>query len=180
MWAPLSLCLLPALLATGSALLCKVCESKEESCSGPLQPCAPLEGDCVTSVAAFNLGESYFIYTAKLCLETKSCEPGSFTVTFPRNFTMRLKVSCCDTDGYNAGAIPVPSVSHVPNGRQCPACYVPGADRCKAMEILACTGAEDHCADVAGTLTAGNFTRTSTTTSKENLLGPLLQPYWDQ
>ncbi|XP_067399715.1 phospholipase A2 inhibitor gamma subunit B-like isoform X2 [Emydura macquarii macquarii] len=42
---------------TGSALLCEVRESKEEPCSGPLQPCTPLEGTCVILVAAFNLCE---------------------------------------------------------------------------------------------------------------------------
>ncbi|CAM5176653.1 unnamed protein product [Eretmochelys imbricata] len=56
MWVALPLCLLSALLATGSALQCEVCASRELSCSGPLQPCAPSEGTCVTVVAEIRLG----------------------------------------------------------------------------------------------------------------------------
>ncbi|CAM4679535.1 unnamed protein product, partial [Lepidochelys olivacea] len=39
-----------------SALQCEVCASREQSCSGPLQPCAPSEGTCVTVVAEMRLG----------------------------------------------------------------------------------------------------------------------------
>ncbi|XP_039368361.1 phospholipase A2 inhibitor and Ly6/PLAUR domain-containing protein-like [Mauremys reevesii] len=160
MWAPLPLCLLSALLATGSALQCEVCQSKAGSCSGPLQPCGPSEGTCVAAVAEFNLEANSFSYAAKSCLEPESCEPGPFTLTFTRNITVRANIACCDTDGCNAGAIPVPPVSPVPNGRQCPSCFAAGADRCRDMEPLACTGAEDHCVDIAGTLTLGSVTLT--------------------
>ncbi|KAG6923332.1 hypothetical protein G0U57_020928, partial [Chelydra serpentina] len=90
----------------GSTLLCEVCESKEELCSGPLQPCTPSGGTCLIGVAGFNLGANSFSYTAKSCLAPHSYEPGPFTVTFPRNITMRVNIAYCDTDGCNAGAIP--------------------------------------------------------------------------
>ncbi|XP_067399726.1 phospholipase A2 inhibitor and Ly6/PLAUR domain-containing protein-like [Emydura macquarii macquarii] len=160
MWAPLLLCLLSALLATGSALLCEVCESKGKSCSGPLQPCSPSEGTCVMGVAEFNLGANPYIYTAKSCLEPENCDPGPFTITFAPNITVRVNFSCCATDGCNAGTIPVPAVNLVPNGRQCPSCYAEGADRCEDMKPLPCTGAEDHCVEVTGTLTMGDITLT--------------------
>ncbi|XP_044847489.1 phospholipase A2 inhibitor and Ly6/PLAUR domain-containing protein-like [Mauremys mutica] len=151
-------------VAAGSALQCEVCQSKAGSCSGPLQPCAPSEGTCVAAVAEFNLEENSFSYAAKSCLEPESCEPGPFTVTSTRNNTVRVNIACCNTDGCNAGAIPVPTVSSVPNGRQCPSCFAMGADRCQDMEPLACTGAEDHCIDIAGTLTLGNETLTRAAT----------------
>nr|XP_023965751.1 phospholipase A2 inhibitor and Ly6/PLAUR domain-containing protein-like [Chrysemys picta bellii] len=106
MWVPLPLCLLSALLATGSALLCEVCKSKEELSSGPLQLCAPLRGTCLIAVAGFNLGANFFCYVAKSCLAPKSYEAGPFTETFPCNITMRVNIAYCDTDGCNAGAIP--------------------------------------------------------------------------
>ncbi|XP_043402712.1 phospholipase A2 inhibitor and Ly6/PLAUR domain-containing protein-like [Chelonia mydas] len=79
---------------------------------------------------------------------------------FQHNITMRVNIAYCDTDGCNAGAIPVPTVSLIPNGWQCPSCYVMGADRCEDMEPLPCTGAEDHCVEITGTLTMGDITVT--------------------
>ncbi|CAM4679526.1 unnamed protein product [Lepidochelys olivacea] len=162
MWVALPLCLLSALLATGSALQCEVCASREQSCSGPLQPCAPWEGTCVTVVAEIRLEGSSMSYTGKLCLEPKNCEPGPFSLTFPHNVTVRANIACCDTDGCNAGAIPVPTVSSVPNGRQCLSFFKMGADgwQEKEKELLACTGTEDHCVEESGILTLGGITVT--------------------
>ncbi|CAM4711139.1 unnamed protein product [Caretta caretta] len=107
MWVALPLCLLSALLATGSALQCEVCASREQSCSGPLQLCAPSEGACITVVAEIRLEGSPFSYMEKSCLEPKNCEPGPFSLTYAQNVTVRVNIACCDTDGCNAGAIPV-------------------------------------------------------------------------
>ncbi|CAM4698487.1 unnamed protein product, partial [Caretta caretta] len=106
MWVALPLCLLSALLATGSALQCEVCAFEKQSCSGPLQPCAPSEGACITVVAEFRLVGNSFSYTGKSCLEPKNCEPGPFSLTYAHNITVRANIACCDTDGCNAGAIP--------------------------------------------------------------------------
>ncbi|CAM4679635.1 unnamed protein product [Lepidochelys olivacea] len=160
MWVALPLCLLSALLATGSALQCEVCVSAEQSCSGPLQPCAPSEATCVTVVAEFRLVGNSFSYTGKSCLEPKNCEPGPFSLTYAHNVTVRANIACCDTDGCNAGAIPVPTVSSVPNGRQCPSFFKKGAYRWQEKELLACTGAEDHCVEESGILTLGGITLT--------------------
>ncbi|CAM4679508.1 unnamed protein product [Lepidochelys olivacea] len=155
MWVALPLCLLSALLATGSALQCEVCESKEQSCSGSLQPCAPSEGTCITVVAEFRLEGSSLSYTAKSCLEPKNCEPGPFSLTYAYNVTVWANIACCDTDGCNAEAIPVPTVSSVPNGRQCPSCFNLWGGNCQDNKPLACTGAEDHCVEESGILTLG-------------------------
>ncbi|CAM5176674.1 unnamed protein product [Eretmochelys imbricata] len=163
MWVALPLCLLSALLATGSALQCEVCASKEQSCSGPLQPCAPSEGTCVTVVAEFRLEGSPFSYTEyKSCLEPKNCEPGPFSLTYANNVTVWANIACCDTDGCNAGAIPVPTVSSVPNGWQCPSFFKMGADgwQEKEKELLACTGAEVHTVGESGILTLDGITLT--------------------
>ncbi|XP_043391548.1 phospholipase A2 inhibitor and Ly6/PLAUR domain-containing protein-like [Chelonia mydas] len=158
MWVALPLCLLSALLATGSALQCEVCASKELSCSGPLQPCAPSEGTCVTVVAEMRLEGNSFSYTAKSCLEPKNCEPGPFSQTYTHNVTVRVNIACCDTDGCNAGAIPVPTVSSVPNGRQCQSIFIMDRFHMQPVGILACTGAEDHCVEESGILTLGGIT----------------------
>ncbi|CAM5176661.1 unnamed protein product [Eretmochelys imbricata] len=126
MWVALPLCLLSALLATGSALQCEVCASREQSCSGPLQPCAPSEGTCVTVVAEIRLEGYYF--------------------------------SCCDTNGCNTRAIPVPTVSSVPNGQQSLTLFNVEPFHRQGSGMLACTGAEDHCVDESGRLTVGGIT----------------------
>ncbi|XP_043391543.1 phospholipase A2 inhibitor and Ly6/PLAUR domain-containing protein-like [Chelonia mydas] len=156
MWVALPLCLLSALLATGSALRCEVCASKEQSCSGPLQLCAPSEGTCVAVVAEIRLEGSSLSYTAKSCLEPKNCEPGPFSQTYAQNVTMRVNIACCDSDGCNAGAIPVPTVSSVPNGRQCLSIFKLDGIYWKPFGILACTGAEDHCVEESGQLKVGD------------------------
>ncbi|CAM5176675.1 unnamed protein product [Eretmochelys imbricata] len=158
MWVALPLCLLSALLATGSALQCEVCASRELSCSGPLQPCAPSEGTCVTVVAEMRLEGSSFSYTGKSCLEPQNCEPGPFSLTYAHNVTVRVNIACCDTDGCNAGAISVPTVSSVPNGQQCLTLFNVEPFHRQGSGMLACTGAEDHCVDESGRLTVGGIT----------------------
>ncbi|CAM4698599.1 phospholipase A2 inhibitor and Ly6/PLAUR domain-containing protein-like [Caretta caretta] len=157
MWVALPLCLLSTLLATGSALQCEVCASREQSCSGPLQPCAPSEGTCITVVAEMRLDGNSFYYTGKSCLQPKNCEPGPFSLTYPHNVTVLANIACCDTDGCNAGAIPVPTVSSVPNGRQCPSFLRVGSYFWNGKGVLACTGAEDHCVVESGILALGNI-----------------------
>ncbi|CAM4679517.1 unnamed protein product [Lepidochelys olivacea] len=157
MWVALPLCLLSTLLATGSALQCEVCASREQLCSGPLQPCAPSEGTCVTVVAEMRLEGSSFSYTGKSCLEPKNCEPGHFSLTYAHNVTVRANIACCDTDGCNAGAIPVPTVSSVPNGRQCQSFLRVGPYNWNEKDVLACTGAEDHCVVESGKLRLGDI-----------------------
>nr|XP_048690038.1 phospholipase A2 inhibitor and Ly6/PLAUR domain-containing protein-like [Caretta caretta] len=158
MWVALPLCLLSALLATGSALQCEVCASREQSCSGRLQPCAPSEGTCVTVVAEFGLKGNSISYTAKSCLEPKNCESGPFSLTYAHNVTVRVNIACCDTDGCNAGAIPVRTVSSVPNGRQCLSVFKLDPFDIQPTGILACTGAEDRCFQDYGVLTRGDIT----------------------
>ncbi|CAM4711091.1 unnamed protein product [Caretta caretta] len=155
MWVPQPLFLLSAHLVTGDALQCEVCVSAEQSCSGPLQPCAASEATCVTVVAEFRLVGNSFSYTGKSCLQPKNCEPGPFSLTYAHNVTVRVNIACCDTDGCNAGALPVPTVSSVPNGRQCPSFFKMGAYRWQEKELLACTGAEDHCGITLTKIAAG-------------------------
>nr|XP_048690036.1 phospholipase A2 inhibitor and Ly6/PLAUR domain-containing protein-like [Caretta caretta] len=76
------------------------------------------------------------------------------------NVTVWANIACWLTDGCKAGAIPVPTVSSVPNGRQCLSFFKMGADgwQEKEKELLACTGAEDHCVEESGILTLGGIT----------------------
>ncbi|CAM4697579.1 unnamed protein product [Lepidochelys olivacea] len=78
MWVALPLCLLSALLAIGSALQCEVCASREQSCSGPLQPCAPSEGTCVTVVAEMRLGRIY--HSSQFSIIRKFAESAIHTI----------------------------------------------------------------------------------------------------
>nr|XP_048691095.1 phospholipase A2 inhibitor and Ly6/PLAUR domain-containing protein-like [Caretta caretta] len=157
MWVALPLCLLSALLAIGSALQCEVCASREQSCSGPLQPCAPSEGTCVTVVAEMRLEGYYFSYTAQSCLEPQNFEPSPFSLTYPHNVTVRMNIVSCDTNGCNARAIPVPTVSSVPNGWQCLSFFNKKREKEKEKVLLACTGAEEHCIEDYGVLTLGDI-----------------------
>ncbi|CAM5135245.1 unnamed protein product [Natator depressus] len=116
---------------------------------------------CLLSALLATAGNS-FSYMGKSCLEPKNCEPGPFSLTYAHNVTVWVNIACCDTDGCNAGAIPVPTVSSVPNGRQCPSFFKIWADgwQEKEKELLACTGAEDHCVEESGILTLGGITLT--------------------
>ncbi|CAM5176654.1 unnamed protein product [Eretmochelys imbricata] len=73
-----------------------------------------------------------------------------------------VNIVSCNTDGCNAGAIPVPTVSSVPNGRQCLSFFnvwpYHGNEKEKKKVLLACTGAEDHCVEESGILTLGDIT----------------------
>ncbi|CAM5125035.1 unnamed protein product, partial [Natator depressus] len=140
-----------------STLQCEVFASKGQACSGPLQPCAPSEGTCITVVAEMRLEGSSFSQMGKSCLEPKNCEPVPFSLTYVQNVTVRVNIACCDTDGCNAGAIPVPTVSSVPNGRQCPTVFKVEPFNRQGSRILACTGAKDHCVDESGRLTVGDI-----------------------
>ncbi|EMP39860.1 hypothetical protein UY3_02910 [Chelonia mydas] len=99
-----------------------------------------------------------FSYMVKSCLEPKNCEPGPFSLTYVHNVTERVNIACCNTDGCNAGAIPVPTVSSVPNGRQCLSFFKLDRFDRQLMGIMACTGAEDHCVQESGILTVGGIT----------------------
>ncbi|XP_074978919.1 uncharacterized protein LOC142069968 [Caretta caretta] len=101
---------------------------------------------------------SPFSYTGKSCLEPKNCEPGPFSLTYAHNVTVRVNIACCDTDGCNAGAIPVPTVSSVPNGRQCQMVFIVDRFDRQPVGILAGTGTEDHCVEESGILTLGDMT----------------------
>ncbi|CAM5135209.1 unnamed protein product [Natator depressus] len=103
---------------------------------------------------------SSFSQMGKSCLEPKNCEPVPFSLTYVQNVTVRVNIACCDTDGCNAGAIPVPTVSSVPNGRQCPTLFKVEPFNRQGNGILACTGAKDHCVDESGRLTVGGITLT--------------------
>ncbi|CAM4697461.1 unnamed protein product [Lepidochelys olivacea] len=56
-----------------------------------------------------------------------------------------------------SGPSQLPTVSSVPNGRQCLSFFKMGADgwQEKEKELLACTGTEDHCVEESGILTRG-------------------------
>nr|XP_048691155.1 phospholipase A2 inhibitor gamma subunit B-like [Caretta caretta] len=135
-------------LCNGVQRCAKVCASREQSCSGPLQLCAPSEGTCITVVAEIRLEGYYFSYTAQSCLEPQNFEPSPFSLTYPHNVTVRMNIVSCDTNGCNARAIPGPYHENEKEKKR---------EKEKEKVLLACTGAEEHCIEDYGVLTLGDI-----------------------
>ncbi|KYO28694.1 phospholipase A2 inhibitor and Ly6/PLAUR domain-containing protein isoform A [Alligator mississippiensis] len=144
-----------------SALRCEECFAFTTACSGPVLPCDPGEGACVSGVGHYTLGEGRTLSVAvRSCLEPSSCSQRHFSLTFRPGMAMRMNFTCCHQDGCNTGVVELPSVSSTSNGRSCPSCFAEGADHCDHMTPLPCTGEEDHCFEFTGTITAGNASLT--------------------
>ncbi|XP_048355135.1 phospholipase A2 inhibitor and Ly6/PLAUR domain-containing protein-like [Sphaerodactylus townsendi] len=151
-------CLLSAFLTSGNSLVCEVCKSKEASCSGTLQTCEDSEHVCSTMVAEYRIGGIMFTRSFKECMETSPiCDFIPFSMTFRPSIAMRTTFNCCSTDGCNSVQPELPEVSRTPNGFECPSCFALGASRCGYMDTLQCSGNEDHCFEITGTLMIGNF-----------------------
>nr|XP_056702238.1 phospholipase A2 inhibitor and Ly6/PLAUR domain-containing protein-like [Euleptes europaea] len=151
-------CILSALLTSGNSLVCEVCSSKETTCSGPLQTCEDSEDICATLVAEYRIAGVYFKRTFKECLDASPvCDFAPFSMTFRPSISMRTSFNCCSSDGCNSGQSELPAPSRTLNGFQCPSCFALGASRCHNMDILQCSGNEDHCFEITGTLMIENF-----------------------
>ncbi|XP_065276594.1 phospholipase A2 inhibitor gamma subunit B-like [Emys orbicularis] len=154
MEASLAVCILTALLATGSCLQCEHCVGLGQNCTGDLHTCGTGEDFCgVVFTEATQAGEK--VHTIiKRCVTSSQCEAGPVSMNFGQGMTTRTGVACCVGDACRTTTVTVPPANTKPNGRSCRGCYVLNADQCNEQTI-ACTGPETQCIDVAGTVTMG-------------------------
>ncbi|XP_077196869.1 phospholipase A2 inhibitor and Ly6/PLAUR domain-containing protein-like [Paroedura picta] len=156
--------LLSALFTSGNSLVCEVCKSKDITCSGTLQTCEDSENNCATLVAEYRFGGLHIRRTYKECMVSSPiCDFLPFSMTFRPSITMRTSFNCCSSDGCNQEQSELPVAPRIPNGLQCPSCFAIGASRCRNIDILQCSGDEDHCFEITGTLMVENFNFTKAT-----------------
>ncbi|XP_054854903.1 phospholipase A2 inhibitor and Ly6/PLAUR domain-containing protein-like [Eublepharis macularius] len=148
----------------GSSLICEVCQARQTSCSGNLQTCKDSEDVCTTIVGEYKIAGRTFPRTFKDCATTSLlCNFVPFSMTYRPSFSMRTSFNCCSTDGCNSEQTELPAVPRTPNGFQCPSCLALGVSQCRNMDTLLCSGNEDHCFEITGTLMINNmnFTKAS-------------------
>ncbi|XP_074927315.1 phospholipase A2 inhibitor and Ly6/PLAUR domain-containing protein-like [Chelonoidis abingdonii] len=154
MEASLAICILTALLATGSCLQCEVCAGAGNNCMGSMQTCAAGHDSCafvLTDVTSTGVKTQSFL---KGCMASSECKVGPISINFGYGMTTRTSVACCVGDACRTTTVTVPPADPKPNGRRCRGCYVLNADHCNEQTIE-CTGPETQCIDAAGTVTAG-------------------------
>ncbi|CAM4630481.1 unnamed protein product [Lepidochelys olivacea] len=153
MEASLAVCLLAALLATGSCLQCEVCAGQGTSCMGAMQTCPAGQESCaiartVTTLAGVNTQSIH-----KHCVTSSQCKAGHVSMNFGKGMTTRTSIACCVGDTCKATIVIVPPADPKPNGRSCRGCYSLTSEQCRE-ETIQCTGSETQCLDTAGTITS--------------------------
>ncbi|XP_065276539.1 phospholipase A2 inhibitor gamma subunit B-like [Emys orbicularis] len=154
MEASLVVCILAALLATGTCLQCEVCAGAGNSCTGSLQTCPVGQDSCafvLTDVILAGVKSQSFL---KGCMPSSECKVGTISMNFGYGMATRTSIVCCVGDACRTTTVTVPPADTKPNGRRCRGCYVLNAAQCNEQTI-ACTGPETQCIDVAGTVTMG-------------------------
>ncbi|CAI5781070.1 A2 inhibitor and Ly6 PLAUR domain-containing [Podarcis lilfordi] len=154
--------LLASLLGKGSCLICETCISPGEGCIGLAHPCRMNEDTCLTIVGMNSLGGDDTTETLKTCIAAEDCYSGSISVTTNAGLHLQSISSCCQDDLCNRWELTLPPTNLTSNGLQCPACSVFGSSHCKATEMLNCTGTDNRCIMVSGTLNAGGLPSTFT------------------
>ncbi|TFJ97441.1 Phospholipase A2 inhibitor subunit gamma B [Platysternon megacephalum] len=154
MKASLAVCVLAALLATGSCLECEVCEGPGTSCSGTLQTCAAGYDSCgiiVTETTIVGMNQNIVI---KGCVTSSECKVGTFTMNFGNGVTARTGIACCLGDACKTTTVTVPPADPKPNGQRCPACIATIFAQCNEVSTQ-CTGSDTRCIELTGTITIG-------------------------
>ncbi|XP_065276420.1 phospholipase A2 inhibitor and Ly6/PLAUR domain-containing protein-like [Emys orbicularis] len=154
MEASLVVCILAALLATGSCLQCEVCEGQGTSCTGTMQTCPAGRDSCAISLTVTTLAGMNTQSIHKGCVTSSQCRAGPLSMNFGQGMTTRTGVACCVGDACRTTTVTVPPANTTLNGQRCPACYMLNAGQCNEQTIV-CTGSETRCLDAAGTITSG-------------------------
>ncbi|XP_023969429.3 phospholipase A2 inhibitor gamma subunit B-like [Chrysemys picta bellii] len=152
MEASLVICILAALLATGTCLQCEVCNGPGNNCTGSMQTCPAGQDSCaifLTEVILEGVKSQSFL---KSCVPSSDCKVGTVSMNFGYGMATRTSVVCCVGDACRTTTVTVPPADTKPNGRICRGCYVLNAGQCNEQTI-ACTGPETQCVDAAGTVT---------------------------
>ncbi|XP_050786337.1 phospholipase A2 inhibitor gamma subunit B-like [Gopherus flavomarginatus] len=152
MEASLAICILAALLATGTCLQCEVCSAAGNSCTGSMQTCAIGQDSCaflLTDVTIAGVKTQSFL---KGCIASSKCKVGPISMNFGYGMATRTSFACCVGEACRTTTVTVPPADTKPNGRRCRGCYALNADHCNEQTIE-CTGAETQCIDAAGAVT---------------------------
>ncbi|XP_062996728.1 phospholipase A2 inhibitor and Ly6/PLAUR domain-containing protein-like [Elgaria multicarinata webbii] len=149
----ITICVLTALLATGTCLQCERCRSATSSCFGPLQTCEEDENACLILTMESRIGRVRNVATYKGCTNLVHCPPGPFTITTTLHERIRSNSDCCCWDHCNKGGLRLP-VRGEPNLRLCPG-QKRDDSKCSIAEKLHCHGQEVNCFYHAGHVQAG-------------------------
>ncbi|XP_015268600.1 PREDICTED: phospholipase A2 inhibitor and Ly6/PLAUR domain-containing protein-like [Gekko japonicus] len=163
--------LLATVLARGSCLTCETCISPGEGCNGLAHPCSPNEDTCLTLIGENSLGGGDTTETLKTCIAAADCYAGSISISTGAGVQIRSISRCCQDDLCNQWALNqrvlrddvtserrhctghiVPPLNLNPNSLRCPVCFAFESNHCEGNETLACTGVDNHCVSVSGTL----------------------------
>ncbi|XP_065276674.1 phospholipase A2 inhibitor NAI-like [Emys orbicularis] len=154
MEASLAVCILAALLATGTCLQCEVCAGAGNNCTGSMQTCAAGQDSCgilLTEVIVVGIKRQSI---HKGCVTSSQCKADLVSMNFGNEMTTRTSVTCCVGDACRTDNVTLPPADTKPNGRSCRGCYAVSTDHCHEQTI-ACTGNETHCINDTGTIMIG-------------------------
>ncbi|XP_040183157.1 uncharacterized protein LOC120916317 [Rana temporaria] len=140
-------------IPTGSAvpLSCFQCAKTNSACQGFKVTC-PLEHSCGFTYREITEDGKLYKDYIKSCMPTKKCDK---TVSITHvNGTMKMGISCCDTDSCTPSLPRWPADSSKANGLSCPTCRDLKNGKCNPESELQCTGSELMCV-AQSTETAG-------------------------
>ncbi|XP_040183155.1 urokinase plasminogen activator surface receptor-like [Rana temporaria] len=133
------LCLLCALVTPGHSLSCISCMGLD-SCTGPSETCMP-NYSCGVAYRETTEGGVINKGYIQSCVPTSKCNKvGSISYT---GGTMKMGISCCNTDNCTATLPQLPATSSQANGLVCPSCR--SQVLCDQQANIQCTGSEQTC-----------------------------------
>ncbi|XP_050786518.1 phospholipase A2 inhibitor PIP-like [Gopherus flavomarginatus] len=149
----LVLCLVWALLATANARPSSCYYRFPGESSHEERRCRFWEDSCIAVQEVNTVGGVVQRGVLQSCTSSLHSLEGNLDFEFAEGVYVRVHSKICRETNCNTGEIKERSrLSVMPNGRQCPSCYVVGSHRCLQNDILHCRGAANQCVDVVGTL----------------------------
>ncbi|XP_073457868.1 uncharacterized protein [Aquarana catesbeiana] len=133
------LCLLCVLITPGHSLSCINC-MELNSCTGDSETCMP-NYSCGVAYREITEGGTITTEYIQSCVSNSKCnKTGSISYT---GGTIRMGISCCDTDNCTPPLPQLPATSSQANGLVCPSCRA--QVWCNQEMNIQCTGSEQTC-----------------------------------
>ncbi|XP_073457852.1 uncharacterized protein [Aquarana catesbeiana] len=133
------LCLLCVLITPGHSLSCINCVGLN-SCTGSSETCMP-NYSCGVAYEVTTEGGNIATVYIRSCVSNSKCnKTGSISYT---GGTMKMGISCCDTDYCTPPLPQLPATSSQANGLVCPSCQ--SQSLCDQQSNIQCTGSEQTC-----------------------------------
>ncbi|XP_053122784.1 phospholipase A2 inhibitor and Ly6/PLAUR domain-containing protein-like [Hemicordylus capensis] len=150
------------LVAAEDLLSCEDCIAPGATCQGEKRLCFLGEDTCGSFLGETNFGMVGSRGTLKTCTEYQACRAGIRTMTVGAGIILRRSALCCKTENCQGESAKLPPINTIQNGFQCPVCFAQDSVSCKAERTVNCTGSENHCVYITGTLESlVNITATS-------------------